>query len=487
MKSLARYPEYRPSGLKWLEEIPSHWDVKAARRDFDIQLGKMLQPTPNGPNDSENPYFKAQHVNWEAVQTTGLPFMWAQPGDEVQYGVRNGDLLVCEGGEVGRAGVVLNPPDRAIIQNALHRVRSLGTSDIRLLMYLLQHIASQGWFDVLCNRATIAHFTSEKFGDLPIPVPPLSEQRAIAAFLDRETAKIDALVAKKERLIELLQEKRAALISHAVTRGLPADVAAQAGLDPDVPSKDSGIEWLGEVPAHWEIVPVYVRYEVALGKMLDLKRIRGDWLGKYIRNIDVQWDSVNTRDLPQMDFGPVERDRYRLELGDLLVCEGGEVGRTAVWQGALEECFYQKAIHRVRPRSQRDVPRFFYYVMYSLAKRGVFVAGSNPNTINHLTAIQLSHYRLIFPPSDEQHAIANFLDREIAKIDALSDKVREAIDRLNELRQALISAAVTGKIDVREAPARVPDKSGTSTEDGSVMPGASGGMGRRDETRRNDL
>ena len=239
MKSLARYPEYRPSGLKWLEEIPSHWDVKAARRDFDIQLGKMLQPTPNGPNDSENPYFKAQHVNWEAVQTTGLPFMWAQPGDEVQYGVRNGDLLVCEGGEVGRAGVVLNPPDRAIIQNALHRVRSLGTSDIRLLMYLLQHIASQGWFDVLCNRATIAHFTSEKFGDLPIPVPPLSEQRAIAAFLDRETAKIDALVAKKERLIELLQEKRVALISHAVTRGLPADAAAQAGLDPNVPMKDS--------------------------------------------------------------------------------------------------------------------------------------------------------------------------------------------------------------------------------------------------------
>ena len=242
MKSLARYPEYRPSGLKWLEEIPSHWDVKAARRDFDIQLGKMLQPTPNGPNDSENPYFKAQHVNWEAVQTTGLPFMWAQPGDEVQYGVRNGDLLVCEGGEVGRAGVVLNPPDPAIIQNALHRVRSLGTSDIRLLMYLLQHIASQGWFDVLCNRATIAHFTSEKFGDLPIPVPPLSEQRAIAAFLDRETAKIDALVAKKERLIELLQEKRAALISHAVTWGL----------DSDVPTKVSGVEWLGEIPAHWD-------------------------------------------------------------------------------------------------------------------------------------------------------------------------------------------------------------------------------------------
>ena len=118
-----------------------------------------------------------------------------------------------------------------------------GPAAFVMLIYLLKHAASQGWFEILCNRATIAHFTSEKFGDLPIPTPPLSEQRAIAAFLDRETAKIDALVAKKERLIELLQEKRTALISDAVTKGL----------DPDVPLKDSGVEWLGEIPAHWEV------------------------------------------------------------------------------------------------------------------------------------------------------------------------------------------------------------------------------------------
>ena len=211
--------------------------------------------------------------------------------------------------------------------------------------------------------------------------------------------------------------------------------------------KDSGVEWLGEIPTHWEIVPVYARYEVALGKMLDAKRIRGDWLGKYVRNIDVQWDSVNTRDLPQMDFVPKERNRYRLELGDLLVCEGGEVGRTAIWQGAIKECFYQKAIHRVRPRSQRDIPRFFYYVMYSLAKRGVFVAGSNPNTIDHLTAIQLSHYRLIFPPHDEQRAIAAFLDRETTKIDALVAKKERLIELLQEKRTALISHAVTKGLD----------------------------------------
>ena len=279
---------------------------------------------------------------------------------------------------------------------------------------------------------------------MSVALPPLLlEQRAISAFLDRETAKIDALVAKKERLIELLQEKRTALITHAITKGL----------DPNVPMKNSGVEWLGQVPAHWATAPVYARYEVALGKMLDAKRISGESPGQYVRNVDVQWDAVNTHDLPQMDFAPQERDRYRLLPGDILVCEGGEVGRTAIWRGTVKECYYQKAIHRLRPRSCSDTPRFFYYMMYSLAMRGVFAAGSNPNTIDHLTAVKLSHHRLAFAPSDEQYAIATLLDQETATIDALLTKVHDAIERLKELRTALISAAVTGKIDVRETAA----------------------------------
>jgi len=277
----------------------------------------------------------------------------------------------------------------------------------------------------------------------PVEIPPEDEQRAIAAFLDRETAKIDALVAKKERVIELLQEKRTALITRAVAKGL----------DPTVPMKDSGVEWLGEIPAHWDVAPVYSRYSIELGKMLDAKRVTREHLAPYVRNVDVQWDRVNVRSLPEMDFEPIERQRYSLRPGDLLVCEGGEVGRTAIWRGDLEECFYQKAIHRVRPASSRDEPRFFYYMMYSAAKRGAFVAGGNPNTIDHLTAIQLRHYRFPFPPRIEQEQIAKVLDMESTKIDDLVRAIEDGIDRLKEFRSALISAAVTGKIDVREGTA----------------------------------
>lgn len=260
--------------------------------------------------------------------------------------------------------------------------------------------------------------------------------------------------------------------------------------------EDSGVHWLGKIPTHWTVAPLYARFEVALGKMLDAKRISGDHLGPYLRNIDVQWDKVNIDNLPTMDFHPTERDRYLLQEGDLLVCEGGEVGRTAVWRAELPECFYQKAIHRVRPLGDANEPRFLFYIMYAASKLGVFTAGGNPNTIDHLTAVQLRHYRFAFPSVAEQRAIAAFLDRETAKIDALIAKkerliellhirdlkravlpvpkkseqreigvflnaetrrmdglirkVRRGIDRLKEYRTALISAAVTGKIDVRE-------------------------------------
>src|SRR5688500_3916857 len=166
--------------------------------------------------------------------------------------------------------------------------------------------------------------------------------------------------------------------------------------------KDSGVEWLGKIPAHWQVAPVYARYEVALGKMLDAKRVTGEFSGPYLRNVDVQWDMVNTERLPEMDFAPWERDRYSVRPGDLLVCEGGEVGRTAIWRGGIEPCFYQKALHRVRPCAKRDDPRFFFYLMFMAAKQGIFASSGNQNTIDHLTAVQLKHYRFPFAPEPEQ-------------------------------------------------------------------------------------
>jgi type I restriction enzyme S subunit len=272
-------------------------------------------------------------------------------------------------------------------------------------------------------------------------IPPIDHQIAISEFLDRETGKIDALVAKKEELMRLLQEKRTALITRAVTKGL----------DPNAPMKDSGIEWLGEIPAHWEVTKLAYRYEVQLGKMLDQSRITGESSYPYLRVFDVQWGEINTENLPVMDFSPSDQAKFRLKAGDLMVNEGGSyVGRSAVWNGELDDCFYQKALHRVRARSGRDSTRFLYYAMSFATRQGVFVAGGNQTTIDHLTAEQLNRYRFAFPPIEEQNAIATHLDQTERDLDRLVRRVEDAIAHLQELRTALISAAVTGKIDVRE-------------------------------------
>lgn len=275
-----------------------------------------------------------------------------------------------------------------------------------------------------------------------IACPPLAEQKAIAAFLDRETAKLDALVEEQRRLIALLKEKRQAVITHAVTRGI----------DPAAPLKPSGIDWLGDIPAHWDAVPVGYRYEIQLGRMLNAERAEGDYPRPYLRVFDVQWHQINTEDLPLMDFPPDAQERYRLEAGDLMVNEGGSyVGRSAIWRGEVAECYYQKALHRLRPRNrEQDFADFFVYVMEYATTKGIFVAGGNQTTIDHLTAEQLRRYRFAFPPSSEQLQIGRYLGERLSQMDNLTTQATRAIALLQERRAALISAAVTGKIDVRD-------------------------------------
>ena len=239
---------------------------------------------------------------------------------------------------------------------------------------------------------------------------------------------------------ELLREKRQAVISHAVTKGL----------NPDAPMKDSGVEWLGEVPEGWNVAKLSYRYEVLLGKMLDDKKITGAYLGKYLRNTDVQWDRINTDDLPEMDFRPEEQERFSVKKSDLIVCEGGEIGRSAIWE-KNESCFYQKALHRLRPIKERtDNTRFMFYVLFDAVHQERFVSGAGKATIAHLPAETFRQYRFVFPPLKEQLLIAEYLDKTKAKFDLIEQKVIDQIELLRERRTALISAAVTDKIDVRK-------------------------------------
>ena len=442
--SFPRYPNYKDSGVEWLGEVPAHWKVKRLR--FVALLNPSKAEIADLDRDTE-----VSFLPMDAVGDDGsIDIDRIRPIREIETGYtyfRDGDVTVAKITPCFENG-------KGAVMRGLHGGIGFGTTEL----IVARPIATEATSDYLSWLFRSTQFRkrgeASMYGaggqkrvpddfvrDFAIAFPNPDEQTTIATFLDHETAKIDALMADQRTLIDLLKEKRQAVISHAVTKGL----------NPDAPLKESGVEWLGDVPEHWTVVPVAYRYEVQLGKMLDTSRTTGEHLRPYLRVYDVQWGAINIDDLPTMDFDKGDRMKFSLVSGDLLVNEGGSyVGRSAIWNGELEECYYQKALHRLRPYSiERDSTEFFSYVMWFATTLGVFVAGGNQTTIDHLTAESFRRYRFAFPPLPEQLAIVALLNTETAKIKTLTAEAEQAITLLQERRTALISAAVTGKIDVR--------------------------------------
>jgi type I restriction enzyme S subunit len=435
------YPEYKDSGVAWLGEVPSGWEITRLGRHCDLLTGFPFKSESYSYQEGIR-LVRGDNITEGELRWGDKARFWNEGGLYLQpYFLEPNDVVVgMDGSKVGKNYAFIHQEDPPLLLvQRVARLRSRPTLDPRFLFGLVGSELFRTWVDLVKTDPAIPHVSPSDIRRFPIAVPPRTEQHEITSFLDRETTKIDALIAKKERFIELLEEQRSAVISHAVTKGL----------DPNVPMKDSGVEWIGEVPAHWAVSSLSHAYSVQLGKMLDSKNIQGTSLNPYLRNSDVQWDYINVQNLPVMDFSAEDRKRFALAHGDLMVCEGGDVGRAAIWKGELEECYYQKALHRLRPISSHQSPRFFYYVLFAAHQAGIFKANGNPNTIDHLPAEAFRKFRFTFPPLKEQVGIADLLDLRIGTIDEFSGRARRTISLLREYRTALISAAVTGKIDVR--------------------------------------
>ena len=471
------YPAYKDSCIEWLGGIPAHWEVK--RLKYAVNLNPASTEARTHDDSLEVSFIPMEAVG----EYGGLELVTTKPIRHVYDGYtyfREGDVLVAkitpcfENGKGAIATGLVNKI--AFGTTELHILRTKSTTNRQFLFYLSMGDAFRKLGQAQMYGAGGQKRVPESFiADLLHPLPPLQEQRAIAAFLDRETTRIDTLVAKKERLIELLQEKRSALISHAVTRGLPADVAAHAGLDPNVPMKDSGVEWIGEIPAHWEVQ----RFKT-LGRNF-ANGTTAEQMQQGVSDFPVsRIETISTGKIDYTRVGYLSEFRviesFILKPDDFLISHINSyerVGNSARYKGN-RTLIHGMNLIRVTPL-KIIAPGYLEFLLKSpLFKEGMKRA-CKP-AINQVsvptTAVKAIQFAL--PPLPEQRSIAKFLDRETAKIDALVGKVREAIDRLKELRSALISAAVTGKIDVREAPARVPDESGTSTAEGSVSCGPSG-------------
>lgn len=446
----AAYSEYKTSDSAWLPTIPATW------RQIRGRFVMSVNPAAVRLRDLDEAD-EVSFVPMEAVgENGGLNLERTKPLDEVGSGYtefEDGDVVIAKITPCFENG-------KSAIASGLKNGVAFGTTELHVLR-VGKRLDKQFRFHLTTSHTFRMLGESEMYGaggqkrvppefakDFRIPLPPFDEQQAITRFLDAKTAQIDALVAQKRQLIAKLKEKRSALIARTVTRGLPPEAAKAAGLEPHPEMKDSGVEWLGMVPGHWTAPPLYARYSVELGKMLSEAKITGEYLIPYLRNVDVQWNAINYEDLPEMDIPPAEYVRYTIRTGDLLVCEGGEVGRAAIVGNFEGVVGYQKALHKLRALRDDEDQRFMCFILEWSAQTGVFNAGGM-STIAHLTGEQLRKYRFPKPSKNEQQLIVQYLQRETEKISHLQREVETAITRLTEYRQALITSAVTGKIDVR--------------------------------------
>jgi type I restriction enzyme S subunit len=413
------YPSYKNSGVEWLGRIPDEWEARQTR---------FLFRTVNGatPSSSEPDYWNGD-------------IAWATPDD---LGALDGDILRATARCITRVGydscgTTLVPPGslvvstRAPIGYVAIAGRELCTNQGCRCLVVRAGVEARFYYYALLaggtelqswgQGSTFLELSKGKLQAIRLPVPLALEQLAMAAFLDRETQRIDALVEKKERLVELLQEKRTALISHAVTKGL----------DPNVRLKDTGVEWLGRIPVHWEYSRVgHLILSTNAGEVIDKSYWHdGDELLFTCQKTPVRsW------------FSPFP-DWKRTKTGDVLLTRNG----TPYAFLPPADAIYTNVVQRVRlhPRCR---PEFAFLVLNQAADTmrgfGDIIESFNMGVWRETW--------LPLPSADEQNRIVAFLDRETRRIDAMVEKVRRSIELLKEYRTAIISAAVTGKIDVRE-------------------------------------
>ena len=441
------YAAYKDSGVQWLKDIPMHWDVKRLRLAVTKCQNGLWGDEPNGVSDVaciRVADFDRVALEIKIEQPT---FRSVDPSLLRSRCLEYGDLLLEKSGGGDRqpvgAVVLYMRHESAICSNFVARMPVRIGYEARYLTYLHASL-----YAIRVNTRSIKQNTgiqnldSESYLNEFGCFPEILEQRAIASFLDRETAKIDALVAKKERLIELLQEKRTALITHAVTKGL----------DPNVPMKDSGVEWLHKLPVHWQ-----------MRRLKELGRLHGG------AGFPHNEQGVNNEAFPFFkvgDMGLWGNSRILHKWQHTISAAG--VKRLGAYLFPSNTIVFAKVGAALRLNQRRLIERpscldnnMLGFVplncdpLWSMYCLGVLDMRrlANPGAVPSVNEAQIGDTHVPVPPSREQLCIARFLDRETAKIDALVTRVHDAIERLKELRTALISAAVTGKIDVRETAA----------------------------------
>ncbi len=442
MSHYKSYPAYRDSGVEWIGQVPEHWDVVRIKRTAQIATDRC-NAIPEGL-----PYIGLEDVESGSGQYKPTATTSRQSDESTVALFHEGDVLYGKLRPYLRK-CITGPLDGACSTEFLV-LKPSSVSPVWLQSWLLTPEVTQQ-IEAGCDGAKMPRADWEHVGSIHIPTPAKSEQDAILGALSRETARIDALIAKKTEFIELLAKKRQALITHVVTKGL----------NPKVKMKDSGVEWIGEVPEHW--------FVVQLGKLAE-DRCDGPF-GSGLKSEHYVDEGVRVVRLQNIGCAEFKNDNaafishehwhavlgrgHAVAPGDLLVAglgdENNPLGRACVAPNDLGDALVKADCYRFRLNQQKAIAPFVALSLSATAKAecGFMATGATRDRLN----LGLASSRIIaLPPStDEQRAIVEDIQTKASRIDLLAEKTQDSIDLLKKRRSALITAAVTGQIDLRES------------------------------------
>jgi type I restriction enzyme, S subunit len=442
--SLPKYPAYLESGVKWLGAVPAHWKVRRLKRACMVFPSNVDKHS----RDDETAVLLCNYtdVYYNECIVGGMPFMSATASVEqiARFALRAGDVILTKDSEtaddIGISAFVPADLPGVVCGYHLSMVRPGPGISGSFVKRLFDAAYTKARFAVAANGLTRVGLGQYALDNVELPFPPLEEQVAIASFLDRGTAKIDALIGEQEKLIALLAEKRQATISHAVTRGL----------DPSVPMKNSGVPWLGEVPAHWEVAALKRFWSVT-----DCKHVTAEFVDEgfplaSIREVQSRYvDLDSAKKTTQHFYEQLTEGGRKPQAGDLIFSRNATVGEVAqVAESHLEFAMGQD-VCLLRKRAPGCSTDFLQAVIRSrvvIEQLGNIMIGS---TFKRVNVEEIRSLVVAMPPSNEQATIAAFIDRETQKLGRLHNAARGVIALLQERRSALITAAVTGQIDVR--------------------------------------
>ena len=433
---LAPYPEYKDSGVPWLGKIPAHWE---------LHRGKWLFRKMERPVRSQDEVVTCFRDGTVTLRKNRRIRGFTESLKEIGYqGIRKGDLVIHQmDAFAGAVGVSDSDGKGTPVYSVCLPKRDL---DTHYYAQLVREMSRSYFITSLAKgiRERSTDFRFDTFASLTLPVPLPEEQKAISRFMRNESAQINKFIRNKRRLIELLKEQKQNVINQAVTRGL----------DPKVKFKPSGVEWIGDIPEHWDARRLKTIAKVVLGKMLKTSPSKDDQLKPYLRSANIQWFEANLSDVASMWFSQSEMEQYRISKNDILVSEGGEVGRACIWQDELEECYIQNSVHKVTAGAE-VLPLFLLYQFSAFGSKGAFKAVVNRVSIAHLTREKLVAVFFCKPPIEEQKTILAHIQAKTAEIDQAITRAEREIELMREYRTRLISDVVTGQVDVRNVKGEV--------------------------------